>query len=292
MSTSGTHNIRTFMSWLSTSISIAMVIYVVGLMGYLLLKGKTISEKSKESFVYEIYLKDGIKDIDIIQFKKTLDAESFVVKTVYKDKDQAYAEYKSSIDPNENFLMTLGENPLPENIDVYFISEYSHPDSLRDFEAKIKSSPLVSDFRYPSDLLYLVHQNLNKIAYALLSVSLLLMFVAIALINNTIRLRVYSQRFMIRTMQLIGAKNSFIRAPFLWKSLFLGAVSGFLAIFGLIGSLTLMYDYWPEAAALISFKSDLKLYVGMLVLSVIITYLSTGIAVNRFLRLRTEKLYY
>lgn len=292
MSNSKNNSLRTFMSSLSTGLSIAMVIYVVGLMGYLLLKGKTLSEKSKESFVYEIYLRDGVKDIDIIQFKKMLDAEPFVVRTVYKDKNQAYEEYKSTIDPNENFLMTLGENPLPENIDVYFTSEYSHPDSLANFEKNIKASPLVSDFRYPSDLLYLVHQNLNKIAYALLTISVLLLIVAIALINNTIRLRVYSQRFMIRTMQLIGAKNSFIRSPFLWKSLFLGLFSGFIAVFGLIGSLTLLYDYWPEAAALISFKSDLKLYVGMIILSMLITWISTGFAVNRFLRLKTEKLYY
>lgn len=269
-----------------------MVIYVIGLMGYLLLKGKTISEKSKEAFVYEIYLRDGIKDIEIMQFKKMLDAEPSVARTIYKNKEDAFQEYKESIDPTEDFLLTIGENPLPENIDVYFTSDYSHPDSLKIFESKIKSSPLVSDFRYPSDLLYIVHQNLNKIASALLIVSLLLLFVAIALINNTIRLRVYSQRFTIRTMQLIGAKNSFIRSPFLWKAIFLGLISGFVAVFGLMGSLSFLYDYWPEAAELIDFKSDLKLYLAMIILSILITYISTGLAVNRFLRLKTEKLYY
>jgi cell division transport system permease protein len=269
-----------------------MVIYVIGLMGFLLMKGQTISEKTKENFVFQIYLREGVKDIDIIQFKKMLDAEEYVVKTEFKDKDAALEEFKRDIDPNEDFMLILEENPLPQNIDAYFKASYTHPDSLQQFKKIIQSSPIVSDFKYPTDLLYVVHQNFNKIAMVLLLVSGLLLVVAIALINNTIRLRVYNQRFLIRTMQLIGATNSFIRGPFLWKSFVLGLISGFLAVFALMGSLNLLYEYWADAADLIDFESDLKLYAGMIVLSILITWISTSLAVGRFLRLKTEKLYY
>lgn len=285
-------NWRTKTSYISTCISIGMVIYVIGLMGFLLMKGQTISEKTKENFVFQIYLREGVKDIDIIQFKKMLDAEEYVVKTEFKDKDAALEEFKRDIDPNEDFMLILEENPLPQNIDAYFKASYTHPDSLQQFKKIIQSSPIVSDFKYPTDLLYVVHQNFNKIAMVLLLVSGLLLVVAIALINNTIRLRVYNQRFLIRTMQLIGATNSFIRGPFLWKSFVLGLISGFLAVFALMGSLNLLYEYWADAADLIDFESDLKLYAGMIVLSILITWISTSLAVGRFLRLKTEKLYY
>lgn len=269
-----------------------MVIFMLGLMGFFLMRGKEISDKSKENFRYEIYIKEGIKEIEIMQFKKMLDAEDYVIKTIYKDQNEALEEYKSIIDPNENFLLTLGENPLPQNIDVQFKANYAHPDSLGKFEKLVKNNPIVSDFRYPKDLLYLVHQNLNKITLALLSVSALLLIVAIALINNTIRLRVYNQRFLLRTMQLIGATNSFIRTPFVWNAFLMGLISGVLAVLGILGSVKILYDYWPELTSLMNPTNDLVLYASMILLSILISVISTWFAVARFLRLKTDKLYY
>jgi len=160
------------------------------------------------------------------------------------------------------------------------------------FEKLIKNHPIVSDFRYPKDLLYLVHQNLNKITLALLGVSALLLIVAIALINNTIRLRVYNQRFVLRTMQLIGATNSFIRTPFIWNAFLMGLFSGVIAVLGIIGGVNLLYDYWPELTSLMNPTNDLVLYVAMILSSIIISVISTWFAVARFLRLKTDKLYY
>lgn len=285
-------NWRTKSSYISTCISIAMVIFMLGLMGFFLMRGKEISDKSKENFRYEVYIKDGAKEIEIMQFKKMLDAEDYVIKTIYKDQNEALEEYKAIIDPNENFLLTLGENPLPQNIDVQFKAEYAHPDSLLKFEKIIKNHPLVSDFRYPKDLLYLVHQNLHKITLALLGVSALLLIVAIALINNTIRLRVYNQRFVLRTMQLIGATNSFIRTPFIWNAFLMGLFSGIIAVLGIVGSVNLLYDYWPELTSLMNPTNDLVLYVSMILASILISVISTWFAVARFLRLKTEKLYF
>lgn len=281
------------MSYVSTAISIAMVIYVLGLMGFLLLKAQTLSDQSKETFRFEIYLREGVKEIEVMQFKKTLDAQDFVKKTVFKDKDEALKEFHSSVNSEEDFLMILGENPLPQNIDVYFNASYTHPDSVKLFQKRIANNPLISDFRYPSDLLYLVHKNVKRISLGLLAIGGLLLTIAIALINNTIRLRVYAQRFLIRTMQLIGASKSYIRKPFLWNGIALGFVSGCIGVISLVGSLHVLYDYLPDVAnELINFQQDLQLYVGMIILSVFITWGSTLIAVSRFLRLKTEKLYY
>lgn len=284
---------RSKMSYVSTAISIAMVVYVLGLMGYLLLKAQTLSDKSKENFRFEIYLRDGIKEVEIMQFKKTLDAKDFVKKTVFKDKDEALQEFHRDVNPDEDFMMLLGENPLPQNIDVYFTASYTHPDSALLFQKSIVNNPLVSDFRYPSDLLYTIHENVKSISLALFVVGGLLLTIAIALINNTIRLRVYSKRFLIRTMQLIGASKAYVRRPFLWNGVVLGFVSGCIGVISLVGSLHLLYEYWPEVAdELINFQQDVQLYLAMVVLAVAITWGSSLFAVSRFLRLKTEQLYF
>ena len=288
-----TSNWRSSLSYFSTAVSISMVVYVLGLLGFILLKAKTLTDQTKEQFRFEIYLRDGIKEIEIMQFKKTLDAEEVVIRTVFKDKDAALKEFQESVNAEEDFMFLLGKNPLPQNIDVFFEAAYTHPDSVKKFQAKVADNPLVSDFRYPSDLLYLVHNNVEKISIALIAIGALLFFVAFALINNTIRLRVYAQRFLIRTMQLVGASNSYIRRPFLWRAIGLGFISGILAVVAFAGSLNLMYDYWPEVAKqLIDFKQDVQLYAGMLLISITITWISTVFAVTRFLHLKTEKLYY
>lgn len=292
-SASNPSNWRSKVSYLSTAVSIAMVIYVLGLVGFILLKAKTLSDQSKEKFRFEVYLKENVKEIEIMQLKKQIDAEDYVVKTVFKDKDDALEEFKNEINANEDFMMILGKNPLPQNIDVYFDAAYTHPDSVALFQKKLTDNPIISDFRYPSDLLYLVHNNVKRISFALLIVGGLLLFVAIALINNTIRLRVYAQRFLIRTMQLIGASKTYVRRPFLRNAVLLGMISGLLAVIALAGSLHLLYDYWPDVAdELINIEQDIKLYVAMVIIGILITWSSTLLAVSRFLRLKTEKLYY
>lgn len=286
-------NWRSNASYISTAISISMVLYVMGLMGFIFLKAKTLSNQSKENFRFEIYIKDEVKENEIMQLKKQLEAKSFVKKTVFKDKEEALKEFQEEINPDEDFTMILGKNPLPQNLDVYFTAEYTHPDSVKLFTKSIANHPIISDFRYPTDLLYMVHKNVDRISLALLVVCVLLLFVAIGLINNTIRLRVYAQRFLIRTMQLVGASHSFIRRPFLSSAAILGFISGCLSVISMAGTLHLLYASWPEAAQeLIDINQDLILYAAMIVLGVFITWGSTLLAVRRFLKLKTEKLYY
>lgn len=286
-------NWRSNLSYVSTAISISMVLYVLGLIGFVFLKAKTLTDQSKENFRFEIYIKDEIKEQEIIQFKKQLESKSFVKKTEYKDKEAALKEFREEINPDEDFTQILGENPLPQNIDVYFEAEYTHPDSVKKFSKTIANHPIVSDFRYPTDLLYEVHKNVDKISIALVIVCVLLLFVAVALINNTIRLRVYAQRFLIRTMQLIGASHSFITRPFMWSAIVLGLVSGCFSVIAMSATLHVFYSNFPDAAQeLINNVQDYQLYGMMIIAGILITWGSTLFAVRRFLRLKTEKLYY
>lgn len=286
-------NWRTTSSYISTAISIAMVIYVVGLLGMFLVKGKAVGDSFKEKFAFEIYLKDGVKDIEIMQLKKRLDAENFVKRTVFKDKEDAMKEYQAEIDPNEDFTMTLGVNPLPQNIDIYFEAEYLQPDSISALAEELKLDPIVQELQYPKDLMYKIYSNVNNISLALMGVGLLLLIIAIGLITNTIRLRVYSQRFIIKTMQLVGASNWFIRKPFISSSIVLGFFSGVIAVFALAGTLKIIYDFWPEFQPdLQNLTLDLILYAGMVSVSILITWFATQFAVGKFLRLKTDKLYY
>lgn len=286
-------NWRTTTSYISTAISIAMVIYVVGLLGLVLMKGKVLGDSFKEKFAFEIYLEEGVKDIEIMQLKKELDAEDFVKKTVWKDKEDALKEYLAEVDPKENFTMSLGANPLPQNIDVYFTAEFNHPDSIKGLKAELQQNPIVDDLRYPRDLLLKIYDNINKISVALIVVSGLLLIIAIGLITNTIRLRVYSQRFIIKTMQLVGASNWFIKQPFIWSGMVLGFFSGVLAVFALAGTLKIIYDFWPAfQEELQNVTMDLLLYGAMMIIGVFISWFATQVAVGRFLRLKTEKLYY
>ncbi len=286
-------NWRTTTSYISTAISIAMVIYVVGLLGLVLIKGKVLGDSFKEKFAFEIYLKEGVKDIEIMQLKKELDAEDFVKKTVWKDKEAALKEYLAEVDPKENFTMSLGANPLPQNIDVYFTAEFNHPDSIKGLKAELQQNPIVDDLRYPRDLLLKIYDNINKISVALIVVSGLLLIIAIGLITNTIRLRVYSQRFIIKTMQLVGASNWFIKQPFIWSGMVLGFFSGVLAVFALAGTLKIIYDFWPAfQEELQNVTMDLLLYGAMMIIGIFISWFATQVAVGRFLRLKTEKLYY
>tara|TARA_B100000767_G_C19732947_1_gene522613 strand:+ start:235 stop:1146 length:912 start_codon:yes stop_codon:yes gene_type:complete len=286
-------NWRTTTSYISTAISIAMVIYVVGLLGLVLMKGKVLGDSFKEKFAFEIYLEEGVKDIEIMQLKKELDAEDFVKKTVWKDKEDALKEYLAEVDPKENFTMSLGANPLPQNIDVYFTAEFNHPDSIKGLKAELQQNPIVDDLRYPRDLLLKIYDNINKISVALIVVSGLLLIIAIGLITNTIRLRVYSQRFIIKTMQLVGASNWFIKQPFIWSGMVLGFFSGVLAVFALAGTLKIIYDFWPAfQEELQNVTMDLLLYGAMMIIGIFISWFATQVAVGRFLRLKTEKLYY
>ncbi|PIQ16007.1 MAG: cell division protein FtsX, partial [Flavobacteriales bacterium CG18_big_fil_WC_8_21_14_2_50_32_9] len=269
--------------------SISLVLFMLGILGLILLNTQQISNHVKENIGFSIILKGEIKDVDINQIKKTLDAETYVKATHFIHPDSAAAELQRDL--GEDFISFLGYNPLLPSIDVKLNADYANTDSLSIIEADLLNNPNIKEVIYQKDLVSLVNQNVKKISFYMLAFSGLLLFIATALINNTIRLSIYSKRFLIKTMQLVGARHSFIRRPFVLQGIGNGIVSAFIAI-GLI--VTILYYLQKQYPQLIDFK-NIELYGALfliiIVIGIIISWISTNLAVSKYLRMESGDLY-
>ena len=214
-------------SYLTTVISIALVLFLLGAVGYLMLNAQRLSNYVKENIGFNIVLKDNVRDAEVRRLQKYLDASSYVKSTEYIDKERAAEELKEQL--GEDFVDFLGYNPLLSSIEVKLFAEFANPDSIKKVEEVFVSFPQVKEVFYQKNLIQKVNDNVNKISLVLLGFSALLLLIAIALINNTIRLSVYSKRFLINTMQLVGATKGFIRQPFISTSLLHGFIGAVLA---------------------------------------------------------------
>jgi cell division transport system permease protein len=235
-------------------------------------------------------LDDGAKEADIRMLQKDLDAKPYVKSTEYVSKNEAAAKMKEEL--GEDFVNFLGDNPLPPSIDVYLLAGYTSPDSVVKIEKYVLEYPFVKEVYYQESLLFLINENVKKISLFLLVISSFLFLIAITIINNTIRLSVYSKRFLIRTMQLIGATRAFIRRPFLIQSAFHGLVAALIAICLLMG---MLYMVEKEFFLLFTFKSTnllLLLGVSLIIIGVFINIFSTFFSVNKYLSISEDQLYY
>jgi cell division transport system permease protein len=276
-------------SYFSTIISISLVLFVLGIVGLILLNAKKISDHIKENIGFTIVLKNDVKEVDAKKLQKRLSASPYIKETKYVTKQEAEQEFNQ--EHGEDFVEFLGYNPLPTTIDVKLQAEYAHPDSINWIKQEIVEDIKVKEVWYHKSLLEKVNSNVNRISFVLISFSGLLLIIAIALINNSIRLTIYSKRFLIRSMQLVGATKGFIRRPFVWKGIGHGISAAIIAISMLMG---LIYYAEKEFPTLFELK-DIEL-VGSLfgivtVLGLLITWISTHLAVSKFLRMKTEKLY-
>ncbi len=277
-------------SYITTTISIALVLFLLGIIGLLMLNAQRLSSYVKENIGFTILIKDNAREAEVKRLEKLLSTSPFIKQTQYVDKDRAADELKNEL--GEDFVEFLGYNPLLSSIDVKLFAEYANPDSLVKVEEVILEFPQVKEIIYQKNLIHLVHQNVKRIALVLSGFALLLLLIAVALINNTIRLSVYSKRFIIRTMQLVGATKSFIRRPILWGSVLHGFVGAVLAISLLA---VLIYFSSQELAGVIGFNNMdliLVLFGIVIALGIFITLLSTYFAVNKYLNLRTDDLYF
>jgi cell division transport system permease protein len=277
-------------SYATTVISITLVIFLIGLMGLLLLTSKKLSDYVKENIGFSVFLNDNVKEADIIKLQKDLDATPYVKSTEYVPKEKAAQELQADL--GEDFIQFLGYNPLLSSIDVRFFADYANADSIALIEKEFKNYPQIKEVYFQKNLIHLVNENIKKISLIILIFSGLLFFISIALINNTIRLSIYARRFTINTMQLVGATRSFIRKPFLIKSMVQGLISSAIALLLLVA---LIYYAQKEMYEVISLKDvqTLAILTGIVVvLGVVIALLSTYFAVNRYLRTKTNELYY
>lgn len=276
-------------SYLTLVVSISLVLFLLGIFGMVLINAHQLSNYFRESLSFTIMLREDAREADIRMVQKDLDAKHYVKNTEYVSKDEAAVKLKNDL--GEDFLEFLGYNPLMPTIDVYLTAAYTHPDSIMKIEKYILEYPVVEEVYYQESILNLINDNIRKISAFLLTVSALLFLISLTIINNTIRLSIHSKRFLINTMQLIGANRSFIRKPFLVKSLFLGFFAALIAIGLLMG---LMYLIEKEFFMLFTYE-NVKLFLLLCILligiGVVINFLSTYIALNRYLNMREDKLY-
>lgn len=281
---------RLVRSYLVATVSITLVLFLVGMMALLVLNAGRLSDYVRENVGFTLILNDDVREVEVLRLQKNLSATKFVKTTRYVDKEEAAKELAKDL--GEDFAGFLGFNPLFSSVDVKLHAAWMQADSLTILERKFLEYPQVKEVYYQRDLVKVINDNVQRLSILLLVFSGLLLFIFITLINNTIRISIYSQRFIINTMKLVGATRSFIRRPFVVKSVSYGLVAGLVAdacIFLLI------WSYRKDFGNLISWEQSNSIAVAfavVLLFGVLISWLSTHLAVNKFLRLRFEELFY
>jgi len=276
-------------SYVTTVVSITLVLFMLGMLGLIILNAQQLSDRVKENIGFSIIMKEGVREAGIIQLQKTLDASEFVKSTEYVTREKAAERMQEDL--GEDFISFLGYNPLLPSIELRLSAEYTNIDSLLMIEEKLLANENVKEVWYQKSLVHLINRNIRIIGLVLLAFSLLLLLIAIALINNTIRLSVYSRRFLIRSMQLVGATQSFIRRPFIMQGIMQGVYAALIAILMLMGILYLIQNQLPEFISINDLQMILSLFGIVLILGLIISGVSNWFAVRKYLRMRTDDLY-
>ncbi|UKT64329.1 cell division protein FtsX [Pedobacter mucosus] len=275
--------------YISTIFSIALVLLMLGLLGLVLVHAKNLSNYVKENIVLNIIVDEGAKETDVLTFQKELNANPAVKQTQYVNKELAARNLTQDL--GEDFVNFLGYNPLTSTFDIYLKAEYANNKSIEDLKTSISKNPVVKEVVYQSSLIDMVNNNINTIGLVILAFAAILLVIAIALINNTIRLAIYSQRFLIKSMQLVGATKNFIRRPFLLYAALHGLIAAFISIIILLGTLIYARKEVPEIIILNNYKEFGIVFIGLLIIGIFITGISTWFAVSRYLRLKSNHLY-
>lgn len=276
-------------SYVSTIISISLVLFMLGLLGVILLNAKQISDHVKQNIGFSLYLKEEVKPNELKNLQKTLEQKEYTNRIEYIDKEQAAELLKKDL--GEDFVEHLGYNPLSRSIDLYLNADFATEEKVNSITKELKSFPAVKTVDYRKTLITAVNDNARRIGLVLLGFSILLLIIVVALINNTIRLAIYSKRFLIKTMQLVGATGGFIRRPFVARGVLNGFISGIIALLLLSGVLYSIKNNLPEFFDLENFNVYIILFAIVIVLGILISWISTSLAVRKFLRMQSGDLY-
>ncbi len=277
-------------SYISVVISIALVLFMVGVLGLIVLKSTKVANYVKEKVAITLFIKDKVTQKQIKTFRESLLEEEFTKKAVYTSKEQAAKKYSEEI--GEDFLQFLGENPLKNGIDIYLKADYVTPEKVAELEERFSKNAFVADVSYDKPLINLLTKNIKRISFWLLVLSSFFGLIAMILINSSIRLSIYSKRFNIKTMQMVGATKSFIRKPFIWRSIKLGLFGAFLALIALAVVVYYLDQFIPSLDFLNDYATLGYIAGGVIISALIITWISTFFATQRFLNLQTDELYY
>jgi cell division transport system permease protein len=275
--------------YVSTVISIALVLLMTGLLGLILIHAKNLSNYVKENIVLNIIVNEGSKEVDIIALQKSLENDPNVLKSQYVSKELAARNLTNDL--GEDFVDFLGYNPLLSSIDVYLNAEYANNANIQTFSNQLSKNPLVKEVIYQKSLVDMVNQNIRLIGIVILAFAVTLLVIAVALINNTISLAIYSQRFLIKSMQLVGATKGFIRKPFVTYGVIHGMLAGLIAIILLLAALYLAQQQIPELVILRNWFEFSMVFIAVIGIGVLISGLSTYFAVNKYLRQKIYDLY-
>ena len=279
-----------FHSRFTSVMSIALVLFLMGLICLMGLLGNKLSIYVKENMSFSIVLKDNIKDMEVKRIQKSLDALPFIKSTEYISKEQAAKELEEEL--GERPETFLGFNPLQASIEVKLRSQYANPDSLKMIEHKIQSYTSVSEMLYRRDMMEMVQHNMKRIGLILLGLAIVLTIISFVLISNTIRLLIYSKRFLIHTMQLVGATPGFIRTPFIRYNVVSGIIAAILAICLLTGTLYYLQSELTGFIQILDIPTLLIVYGAVLAMGIILSICATLVSVNKYLRMSFDKLYY
>lgn len=280
---------RVITSYVSVVLSVFLVLFLLGMLGLFIINSKRLSDNFKEDIVMTVFFKNEAVDSTFKAFDAELKAAKFAKDFKFVSKDDAAKQHKEVI--GEDFMEFLGTNPLYNSYDIHLKADYVTNPGFSKVESQIRANPMVADVVYDKQLITLVNDNIKKVTFWVLLVSAVFAVISFLLINSSLRLSIYANRFIIKTMQMVGATKAFIRKPFITRSIILGIIGSVLAVLVLIGVLLYINTHFP---ALEIFK-DIELTVGVLIavlaLGILITWISTYFATQRFLNLRTDDLY-
>lgn len=281
---------RLISSYFSVVISISLVLFLLGLLGLLVLNSKKVADYFKEQIAITVFLKDSAKEVEITQLKQSLALAEYTKSATFVSKEDAAKEHQETL--GENFIEYLGENPLQNSIDVYILADYVTPQKMEEITNELKGKNFVDDVIYDKPLIVQLTENVKRISFWVLVISGIFTFIAVLLINSSIRLSIYAKRFTIKTMQMVGATKKFIRQPFVWKSVRFGIIGAIVAMIGMGLVLYYLNQSFPQLQLLGDPVLLAILFVFILLMGILITWISTFIATQRFLNLRTDDLYY
>jgi len=292
MTKTGKNNSASYfdMQFITSSISTTLVLLLLGLVLFFVLTAHNLSVYVKENINFSVIISDDMREPDILKLQKSLNQEPFVKETEYISKKQALKEQTETMGTNPKEF--LGYNPFKASIEIKLHSDYANSDSIAKIEKRIKQNTDIQEVLYRSDLINAVNENIRNISFMLLGLAVLLAFISFALINNTIRLTIYSKRFLIHTMKLVGANWSFIRRPFLRRNFWIGVLAALVADGILWTAAYWLVSYEPDLINVITLNVMLVISAAVLVFGVCITWFCAYLSINKYLRMKAGTLYY
>lgn len=280
---------RLITSYFSVVLSVFLVLFLLGILGLFIINSKKLSDDFKEGIAMSIYFKDEAKDTTLTKFGDSIKNAVFAKSVKYVSKETAAKQHEKTL--GENFTEFLGANPLQNSYDIHIKADYVEYDSITKIERKLRENKLIADIVYDKQLVKMVNENVKKVSMWILIVSGFLTLIAVLLINSSMRLSIYANRFIIKTMQMVGATKAFIRKPFIWRSVKLGMIGAGIAVIALLGVLFYLDSNYPNLGIMEDKMSIVFVLLGVFGIGVLITWLSTYFATQRFLNLRTDDLY-